>query len=48
MKKIVSVAFLAAAAAICSLAFAVDEKPVAKSEHVMFAAADLKWNDGPP
>jgi len=39
---------LAAAAAICSLAFAVDEKPAAKSEHVMFAAADLKWADGPP
>jgi quercetin dioxygenase-like cupin family protein len=48
MKKIVSVALLAAAAAICSLALAVDEKPVAKSEHVMFAAADLKWSDGPP
>src|SRR3981189_1359273 len=48
MKKIISVALLAAAVAICSLAFAVDEKPVAKSEHVMFAAADLKWSDGPP
>jgi quercetin dioxygenase-like cupin family protein len=47
MKKIISVALLAAAAAICSLAFAVDEKPSAKSEHVMFAAADLKWADGP-
>lgn len=47
MKRIISVAFLAAAAAICSLAFAVDEKPAAKSEHVMFAAADLKWGDGP-
>jgi quercetin dioxygenase-like cupin family protein len=48
MKKIVSVVLLAAAAAICSLALAVDEKPVAKSEHVMFAATDLKWSDGPP
>jgi quercetin dioxygenase-like cupin family protein len=48
MKRIISVAFLAAAAAICSLAFAVDEKPAAKSEHVMFAAADLKWSDAPP
>jgi quercetin dioxygenase-like cupin family protein len=38
---------LAAAATICSLALAVDEKPAATSEHVMFAAADLKWNDGP-
>jgi quercetin dioxygenase-like cupin family protein len=47
MKKILSVAFLAAAAAICSLAFAVDEKTAAKPEHVMFAAADLKWADGP-
>jgi len=48
MKKIVSVALLAAAAAICSLALALDEKPIAKSEHVMLAAADLKWGDGPP
>ena len=48
MKKIVSIALLAAAAAICSLALALDEKPAAKSEHVMFAAADLKWSDGPP
>lgn len=47
MKRITSVAFFAAAAAICSLALAVDEKPAAKSEHVMFAAADLKWGDGP-
>jgi quercetin dioxygenase-like cupin family protein len=48
MKKTVSVALLAAAAAICSLALAVDEKPAAKSEHVMFAAADLKWGEAPP
>ncbi len=48
MKKIISVTLLAAAAAICSLAFAVDEKPAAKSEHVMFSAADLKWGDAPP
>jgi quercetin dioxygenase-like cupin family protein len=48
MKKTVSVALLAAAFAIGSLAFALDEKPIAKSEHVMFSAADLKWSDGPP
>lgn len=48
MKKITSVALFAAALAICSLAFALDEKPVAKSEHVMLAAADLKWAAGPP
>jgi quercetin dioxygenase-like cupin family protein len=48
MKKITSCALFAAALAICSLAFALDEKPAAKSEHVMFAAADLKWGDGPP
>lgn len=48
MKKITSLALCAAAVAICSLAFALDEKPIAKSEHVMFAAADLKWADAPP
>jgi quercetin dioxygenase-like cupin family protein len=48
MKKMLSAAFFAAALAISSLALAFDEKPVAKSEHVMFAAADLKWSDGPP
>jgi quercetin dioxygenase-like cupin family protein len=48
MKKIISVTLLAAAAAICSLALAVDEKSAAKSDHVMFAAADLKWGDAPP
>jgi quercetin dioxygenase-like cupin family protein len=47
MKKTISAALLAAAAAICSLASAVDEKPAAKTEHVMFAAADLRWADGP-
>jgi quercetin dioxygenase-like cupin family protein len=48
MKKIASFALFAAALAICSLAFALDEKPAAKSEHVMFSAADLKWGDAPP
>ena len=47
MKKILSVAFVAVAAALCSLALALDEQPAAKSEHVMFAPTDLKWNDGP-
>ena len=48
MKKITSLAFLAMAAAICSLAFALDEKTAAKSEHVMYSAADLKWGAAPP
>jgi len=48
MKKIFSVALLAAAAAFCSLAFAADEKPATKSEHVMYSSADLKWGDAPP
>jgi len=48
MKKIASLALFAAALAISSLALALDEKPIAKSEHVMFAAADLKWSDAPP
>lgn len=54
MKKITSITLLGAALALSSLALAVDEKPkakepaVANTEHVMFAAADLKWSDGPP
>jgi quercetin dioxygenase-like cupin family protein len=48
MKAITTAALFAAALAISSLAFALDEKPVAKSEHVMFSAADLKWGDAPP
>jgi quercetin dioxygenase-like cupin family protein len=48
MKTITTAVLFAAALAISSLAFALDEKPAAKSEHVMFAAADLKWADGPP
>ena len=48
MKKIFSVALLAAAAAFCSLAFAADEKAATKSEHVMYSSADLKWGDAPP
>jgi quercetin dioxygenase-like cupin family protein len=48
MKKIFSVALLAAAAAIGSLVFAADEKPATKSEHVMYSAADLKWGAAPP
>jgi len=48
MKKITSALLLIAAAAICSLAFALDEKPAAKAEHVMFSGPDLKWGDAPP
>jgi quercetin dioxygenase-like cupin family protein len=47
MKKITSILLFALGLSICSLVFALDEKPAAKSEHVMFAAADLKWGDGP-
>ena len=47
MKKIISILFLAVGLALGSLVLALDEKPVAKTDHVMFAAADLKWNDGP-
>ncbi|HEX8076232.1 MAG TPA: cupin domain-containing protein [Chthoniobacterales bacterium] len=48
MKKITSLALFAASVAVCSLAFALDEKPAAKAEHVMWSGADLKWTDGPP
>ena len=48
MKKITSALLLIGAVAICSLAFAVDEKPAAKAEHVMFSGPDLKWGDAPP
>jgi quercetin dioxygenase-like cupin family protein len=48
MNKITSALLLAVGLAVGSFAFALDETPAAKSEHVMFAAADLKWNDGPP
>lgn len=47
MNKIVSILFLAVGLALGSLVFAVDEKPAGTSEHVMFAATDLKWSDGP-
>jgi quercetin dioxygenase-like cupin family protein len=48
MKRIFSVAMLAAAAAVGSLVFAADEKPASKSDHVMYTAADLKWGAAPP
>lgn len=48
MKQKTALVLFAAALALGSLAFALDENPMAKSEHVMFAAADLKWSDGPP
>lgn len=47
MNKIISIVFLAVGLALGSLTLALDEKPIAKSEHVMFSAADLKWGDGP-
>ena len=48
MKKFASLALIAVALAIGSLALALDEKPMAKAEHVMFTGADLKWGDAPP
>jgi quercetin dioxygenase-like cupin family protein len=48
MNKILSFAFFGTALAICSFALALDQQPAAKSEHVMYAAADLKWGDAPP
>jgi quercetin dioxygenase-like cupin family protein len=53
MKQITALALLGAGLALSSLAFAADEKAktetaTASSEHVMYAAADLKWGDGPP
>jgi quercetin dioxygenase-like cupin family protein len=48
MKKIASFALFAAALAIYSFAFALDQQPTAKTEHTVIAAADLKWGDAPP
>ncbi|HKP01900.1 MAG TPA: cupin domain-containing protein [Chthoniobacterales bacterium] len=53
MKKITSILFLGASLALFSVAFAAEEKAktetaAASSEHVMYAAADLKWGDAPP
>ena len=48
MKTITTATLFAAALAISSLAFALDEKPMAKAEHVMFTGPDLKWGDAPP
>src|SRR3954452_14981396 len=48
MKKISSIVLFAVGLSICSLAFALDEKPAVKTEHVMFSGADLKWGDAPP
>jgi len=47
MKKITSFALFAVALAIYSFAFALDEKPMAKTEHMVYAAADLKWGPAP-
>ncbi len=47
MKKITSFVLFVAAFALYSLAFAVDQQPVAKPEHVMFSGSDLKWGDAP-
>ena len=48
MKKIISILLFAVGLALCSAVFALDEKPMTKTEHVMFSGADLKWTDGPP
>src|SRR5438270_1334622 len=48
MKKISSIALFVAALAICALALALDQQPAAKTEHTVYAAADLKWGPAPP
>jgi quercetin dioxygenase-like cupin family protein len=48
MKKITSILLCAVGLAVCSALFALDEKPAAASEHVMFSGTDLKWSDAPP
>src|ERR1043166_9909593 len=48
MKKITSILLFTVGLALCSALFALDEKPMAKAEHVMFTGADLKWGDAPP
>lgn len=53
MKQIASLVFVATALMFSSVIFAAEEKakaqePAAAPEHVMVAAADLKWMDGPP
>ena len=48
MKKITSFMLIAIALAIYSFAFAVDQQPVTKTDHTVFAAGDLKWGPAPP
>lgn len=53
MKQIASLVLVATALMFVSGVFAAEEKakakePAASAEHVMFAAAELKWSDGPP
>ena len=48
MKKITSILLFAVALAIYSFAFALDQQPATKAEHVMFSGPDLKWGDAPP
>jgi quercetin dioxygenase-like cupin family protein len=53
MKKIAALVLLGAGLALSSLVFAADEKAktetaAASTEHVMYAAADLKWGEAPP
>jgi quercetin dioxygenase-like cupin family protein len=48
MKKITSILLFAMGLMLCSALFALDEKPMTKSAHVMFTGSDLKWGDAPP
>ncbi|HKP94073.1 MAG TPA: cupin domain-containing protein [Chthoniobacterales bacterium] len=48
MKTFTALLLFAAAIAISSLAFAVDQAPAATSEHVVFNMDDIKWGDAPP
>ena len=48
MKKIISILLFAVALAIYSFAFALDQQPVPKTDHAVFAAGDMKWGPAPP
>lgn len=53
MKQITAMVLLGVGLALSSLVFAADEKAkteaaATSSEHVMYAAADLKWGEAPP
>jgi quercetin dioxygenase-like cupin family protein len=48
MRNVTSILLFAVGLVLCSAAWALDEKPMAKAEHVMFSGPDLKWGEAPP